>query len=94
MPAPSAETALQRHVRRRVDDAHRVAIDDLDAVERREQAARHRRDFPRQVLARCGADDLAGERQVCPAPSGEVSPNMRCGEKEAATSSAVNSSPL
>ena len=61
--AERGKPAFQRHVRRGVDHAHGVAVDDLDAVKRGEQAARDGRDFARQVLIGRRGDDLAGERQ-------------------------------
>ncbi len=60
--AARRQPPFHRHVGRRVDEAHGVAVDHIDPVERGPEPARHRRHLGRQ-LARLAGGDHGGERQ-------------------------------
>ena len=56
--AVTRQTPLQRDVRRRVDEAHRVLVDGIDAQQIGPDAPRDGRHFRRQLLARARRRDL------------------------------------
>ncbi|MPL96995.1 hypothetical protein SDC9_43182 [bioreactor metagenome] len=62
LAAEGIEPALERHVGRRVVEAHGVLVDDLDALQRRPQAAADARHVRRQVLRRRGGVVLGEDR--------------------------------